>query len=382
MSRRWPACNIGILSTLLIPALLFGQSPPPSDEPRLPVPDPRVPTPQPMYDGKPAEGPLTPGPLPEMPGYFTRKAERLNYRQTPFFNRGNGYGYSGGGDPGYYPGVYPYYDAQAHYRQYKEYERERQLIETNRSMKADGLEFFRDGDFENAAVKFLGAAEQHHGDAASRLFAGHALFALGRYNDAHALLRRAFELSPSLAYARFDPRSDYGDPSLFDRQLRSLRKYAGQHPEDASAAAVSGYMIFYAEGMTPALPLLEHAATLIPEDTLVKRLLAVAGKASWNRETLGDSVAADRRPYDQMGIRSNVRLPYDQLRRVSGSDRAGEPLYRAYGTQAGGYGAPENGAPRGGMDSYDRPEEDDRCTPPPNDDSDLRRPGRSPWKRI
>lgn len=317
MSRRGTAC-VAIVAPLVCTWAVSGQPASAAGDPRLPVPDPRVPTPQPMYDGKPAEGPLTPGPLPEMPGYFTRKAERRNYQQTPFFNRG-GYGVGGSG-PDYYPGVYPSYDAQAHYRAYKEYERERQLIETNRSMKSEGFDYFRGGDFENAAVKFLGAAEQHHGDAASRLFAGHALFALGRYNDAHELLRRAFELQPSLAYARFDPRSDYGDRALFDQHLLNLRQYVRRQPTDPAAAVVHAYMTYYDEGMTQALPLLEHAARLSPRDSLVVRLLAVAGKASWNPDVA--PAAAERRPYDSLGVRpAGRRLPYDALRRSRGGGR-------------------------------------------------------------
>jgi hypothetical protein len=66
--------------------------------------------------------------------------------------------------------------------------------------------------------------ETDHGDAASRIYAGHTLFAIGRYRDGVRFLRRAFQLQPRITYLSYDIRDDYGDPADFDRQLEALRE--------------------------------------------------------------------------------------------------------------------------------------------------------------
>ncbi|MEE8168982.1 MAG: hypothetical protein V3T70_00405 [Phycisphaerae bacterium] len=293
-----------------------------------PVPDPRIAAEIPMYGGEPALGPLDPGPLPQMPGYFTNRSLRRNYRQTPFFGR-NGHflrvgpagGYGNYGAHDYYPGVYPYYDAQAHLRWYQAYKRERLLIESNRRLRTEARQLFFDGDYETAAIRFLGAAEQNHGDAASRVHAGHTLFALGQYGHAHAQLRRAFQLQPALVFARFDPRSDYADPADFDGQLKTLRRFVKQHLNDGPAAAVLGYMVFYTQGPTKARPLLERAYDLLPDDSLVNSLLRVAAQASWN-DNVDPSQRPPRRPYDAIGVEADQALPYDVIRRAQQAPKA------------------------------------------------------------
>lgn len=273
----------------------------------------------PLVDGEPADGPLDPGPWVTQPGYFTRRAVELNYNRTPFFNGRGAWGYRGS-DPfdgswgygqSYFPGVYPYYDAQAHYRWYKAYKRERKLVTSAREMREDGRERFAAGDYETAAVRFLGAAELDHGDAAARIHAGHALFALGRYADAAGLLRRGLELQPTLAYAAFDPRLDYGNPTDFGQHMSRLRDRVTQHPGDAGAQIVLAYMVYYTEGPTKARPLLALARAISPRDSLVERLWRVADVASYSDESLRTG-RPDMRPYDRMNIRPQPLEPYDR----------------------------------------------------------------------
>jgi len=263
-------------------------------------------------------GPVDPGPYPTMPGYFTRRARELNYQQTPFFNGSRG-GYAGPfrdggyGSQEYFPGVYPYYDAQVHYQWYLARRREQQLRRHATAMRAEGRDLFRDGEYERAAIRFLGAADMDQGDAAARVYAGHALFALGRYKDAVDLLRRAFELQPELTYQPYDARSDYGRMRDFDDHLRTLQRHLTREPQDDYALILMGYVLYYTDGPTQARPYLERAAKIAPQDTLLVRLLGVSSKASVN-EAVARVSKKDTRPYDRMNVKSAQPQPYDAER--------------------------------------------------------------------
>lgn len=268
---------------------------------------------------RPPLGPTDPGPYPQMPGYFTKKAQDLNYRQTPFFSGQYGVFVPQGAGNDYFPGVYPYYDAQFHYQWYQAHAREQQLTQGAESMRRAGLELFHKGDYEAAAVQFLGAADLNQGDPIARIHAGHCQFALGQYAAAVEQLRRGFELQPALAYMRFDPRSDYQQWGDFEEHAKALRAYVEKHADDAAAAAVLGYMIYFTEGTTRARPLLEKAHALNPDEGLVNKLLRVADRASYSAAA-ARTPRRDARTYDQMGVRSQRTSTYDEQRRPAAPD--------------------------------------------------------------
>src|SRR5439155_8479658 len=134
-------------------------------------------------------------------------------------------------------------------------------------LRGEGLDAMRVGDYESAVIRLLGAAELNQGDAAARIHAGHALFAVGRYTDAAFLLRRGIELQPSLVFERFDPRDDFGRQADFENQLDALRQYVDAHPDNAGARTLLGYLVYYTEGPTKARPLLEKTPELAPDDS-------------------------------------------------------------------------------------------------------------------
>lgn len=152
------------------------------------------------------------------------------------------------------------------------------LINQNMQLFDDGMALFNAGNYEQAAIKFLGAADADHGSAAARLHAGHALFALGRYDESVAQLSRAFELSPLLVSRDYDLRDEYGDRADFDRHLDALKAHVVRHPKDAAARAVLGYVLFRTDGSAAAYPVLRSAAQLDPRSFFVPKLLEVVGK--------------------------------------------------------------------------------------------------------
>lgn len=168
------------------------------------------------------------------------------------------------------------YDADHEYQDYIASERAGRLLDANRLGVAAGIEHFQAGRYDRAAIEWIGASERNQGDAASRVFAGHALFAVGRYDEAVKMLSRAFELAPFLTESYYDVRTEYGNPDDFATHLSALKAYVAAHPNSAAAVTLLGYVVAYTDGPAAAHPFLERANTLKPDDFFVSRLFKIS----------------------------------------------------------------------------------------------------------
>lgn len=168
------------------------------------------------------------------------------------------------------------YDAQHDYLRHLADQRAGALLNQSAQAFDEGMEHFYFGRYDRAVIALLGAAEKNHGSAAARLHAGHALFALGRYDDAVRLIARAFELSPGLAYKSYDVRDEYGHVPDFDRQFATLTAVANARPNDAAAQTLLGYITFYSGNPGGAYPALARAARLTPNSYFIPKLLDLA----------------------------------------------------------------------------------------------------------
>jgi tetratricopeptide (TPR) repeat protein len=185
------------------------------------------------------------------------------------------------------------YDADHEYLWYIAAQRAGRLLNQHKEIFDEGLIMFRDGRYDWSAIRLLGAAEKNHSSAASRLHAGHAVFALGRYDDATRLISRAFELAPSLAHKPYDIREEYGKKDDFDRHLAALRSYVRGHPDEAGAVTLLGYVTFYSEGPGAAYPHLRQAARLDPKSYFIPKLLTSARLASGMEQQKPPDAGAD-----------------------------------------------------------------------------------------
>lgn len=190
------------------------------------------------------------------------------------------YGHGWGG-PGYRQELYDAYeqgryDADHEYLWFIAAQRAGGLLNQYRQLFEEGIALFYEGRYDWAVIKLLGAAEKNHANAGSRLHAGHALFALGRYDEAIKLIARAFELSPSLISKQYDLRDEYANPADFDRQRAALSAYVKAHPADAGALTLLGYITFYSEGPGAAYPHLKEAARRDPHSYFIPKLLNLA----------------------------------------------------------------------------------------------------------
>ena len=156
-----------------------------------------------------------------------------------------------------------------------EIQAERGLSAYRRAM-GDGHAAFGAGDYGLAARNFILAARLNQGDPAARICAAHAQVALGHYDPAMRLLRRAFELQPRLAYLPIDIRKAYGQAGDFTKHVATLRAAVKADPHDARLCFLLGYYYFFSNEMERAAEMLGEAARLQPDDSLIELLGDVA----------------------------------------------------------------------------------------------------------
>ncbi len=227
-----------------------------------------------------------------MSPYYAGPVQRIGPGLSLRYGGYGNYPGLGGGDPGYYAYTRPYipyeYDdnyvddmfrfgfvkGPYHARFYDEaLTREDSLLAHFGEHLDRGLELFRKGRYHEAASAFKLAADTHHGDPASRLYAAHALFAIGRYKEAVEFLRRAFELQPKIAMLTYDIRDDYGNTGDFERQVEAIEKALLRSPKSFERLVVLGYVRYYTAQRDEAFVLLNRADKLYPKDALVGKLI-------------------------------------------------------------------------------------------------------------
>jgi len=136
-----------------------------------------------------------------------------------------------------------------------------------------GLKHFRKAEYRLAARDFKLAAETNQGDPTTRIYAAHALFAVGRYEEAVQHLRRAFDLQPKIAMLSYDLRKDYQDRRDFDQQFEKLKKAHQLDPDRIERLVLMGYIYFYTDQREKAYQPLFDALKIDPDDALAKLLL-------------------------------------------------------------------------------------------------------------
>ncbi len=149
-----------------------------------------------------------------------------------------------------------------------------QALMSHASVQIDrGVQYFQQGQYQQAADTFQLAAETDQGDAIARIYAGHSLFALGRYRDATRYIRRAFELQPRISYLTYDIRGDYSNPALFEQQIEALRKALDMSPRDTDRLFLLGYLHYYTGQRTAAYRYFMRAVEVDKADTISDRLM-------------------------------------------------------------------------------------------------------------
>ncbi|MBI4717699.1 MAG: hypothetical protein HY763_07845 [Planctomycetes bacterium] len=199
----------------------------------------------------------------------------------------------------YYDDAYTYRYGRPYYRESPQYELERAYrqgaadgrnqarfqrqaeLGTSAFGRAigDGHAAFAAGDYGLASRHYLMACSLDQGDPSARLFAAQAHIALGHFEPAIRLVRRAFELQPRLEFLPLDLREGYADPAEFRRHLDTLHSAAVAAQSDAGLWFLVGYCGFYSAEPGLAAEALAHAVRLKPDDRVFQRLSGVAAVA-------------------------------------------------------------------------------------------------------
>jgi len=222
--------------------------------------------------------------IPPYPQYYygqgRRRLPRHTQRWTDYRYFGGqpgryGYGYNDVG-PGYAGDFYRFGFMQGFDRgRFEKLATERQeTVLLHFSAHLDrALKLLEKGNYHQATDTFKLAAETNQGDPASRLYAAHGLFAIGRYSEAVTYLRRAFQLQPKIAYLNYDIRDDYSKRSDFDKHLADLEKAVDLAPGNIDRLILLGYVRYYTNQRDRAYQPLAQANKINPKDELTKRLL-------------------------------------------------------------------------------------------------------------
>jgi tetratricopeptide (TPR) repeat protein len=141
---------------------------------------------------------------------------------------------------------------------------------------ADGHAAFLEGQYGVAARYFLLSATLNQTDPTSRLCAAHTQIALGHFDVAAKLLRRAFEIQPLLVYLLMDVRGAYGELGDFDDHLAFLRATVEKEPVGADQLFVLGYFLYFSNNEVEAAGVLARALKLAPNDPVLQSFAEVA----------------------------------------------------------------------------------------------------------
>ncbi|HEX3869407.1 MAG TPA: hypothetical protein VHV77_03110 [Pirellulales bacterium] len=134
---------------------------------------------------------------------------------------------------------------------------------------------FQAGRYESAATYAAAVVVADSRVGQAHLLESHALFAMRRYADAAASLRRALQVLPESDWGFvLDRYRDFYRATQYTQHLADLERWIVDHPDDENAQLLLGY---HAAGLGQTTLAVEHlraALTLDPKDAIASRLLA------------------------------------------------------------------------------------------------------------
>jgi len=109
-------------------------------------------------------------------------------------------------------------------------------------MMYEGTKQFSDGAYEAAARLFLDVTLKDPGNVDAALAYGVGRFATGDYAVAAVAIRRGVSRLPDIVNSSFDIRDRYGNATDLARHMQALQNYVRQHPDNADALLILGFV--------------------------------------------------------------------------------------------------------------------------------------------
>ena len=130
---------------------------------------------------------------------------------------------------------------------------------------------FKDANYTKALEEVNRAIEIMPNDAVLHEFRGLSLFAIGKYNQAAAVVNSALASGPGWSWETMI--SLYKDPEQYTKQLRNLEEFVDQHEKDSAAKFLLAYQYLVMGYTDHAEAELKEVVKLQPKDVLSQRLL-------------------------------------------------------------------------------------------------------------
>lgn len=143
-----------------------------------------------------------------------------------------------------------------------------------------GLGRLRDGEYARAVVALSLAAELDHGDPACRIHLAQARLALGHYDEAGKVLRRALQLQPKLVYADLHLERYYPTEATLDALADRLSEQVRQGGATAEVLFLHGYLEFQRGRFDVAHAAFRRVSELLPKDSLTSTYLDITRPAA------------------------------------------------------------------------------------------------------
>jgi tetratricopeptide (TPR) repeat protein len=220
-------------------------------------------------------------------GYSWSDPEWAMYRElTPHWEKGDSRDQARRSEPVRFVG-YPYVFVPPEYLvalRLRNSKQEVAMYNRYQGLMESGLYDFYMGRYDQASAQFLAAVSMSPGDIDSRLRAVHALFAVGDYGAAAAMLREALRLQPPAILLNYDIRGEYGKLEDFASHVQQLEAATVKSPGDFNVWLMLGYVRAYSGDRAAAYQALRQAVRLNPRDPMMTRLIRATRPAHPGRQ--------------------------------------------------------------------------------------------------
>lgn len=157
--------------------------------------------------------------------------------------------------------------------------RKERILSNQQKALVLGLERLRDGDYARSVVALSMAADLDQGDPACRIHLAQARLALGHYDEAGKVLRRALQLQPKLAYADLHIERYYPTEQTLESLTNQLVATLRSRRVSADELFLAGYLEYQRGRFTAAYNAFSRVAESMRDDSLTRVFLGITRPA-------------------------------------------------------------------------------------------------------
>jgi len=158
--------------------------------------------------------------------------------------------------------------------------RKERLLTQHEQVLRTGVECLRQGRYNDAIAALTMAGELNNGDPACRIHLAQARLALGHYDEAGEVLRRALELQPKLVYVQLHLEQFYSDPRVFNEQVDQLIATLKKRKATANEYFLLGFFEFQRGNLETAYRAFREVARVWRDDPQVTAFLEITRPAT------------------------------------------------------------------------------------------------------